>query len=355
MRIAIVNDTMMAVEGLRRILFAETDHQLAWVAVNGEEALKRCAQDLPDLILMDLIMPVMNGVEATCKIMSATPCPILIVTSTVEGHSALVFEAMGGGALDVVKTPVLGLLGDIPEDLAILEKIRTIERLTRPVTVTRAKTAISPASFSAAPHSISHRNQSLIAIGSSTGGPPALGQILADLPEDFPAGVVIIQHIDAHFSGELATWLNTQCKMQVKIAEEGECIAPGVVYLAATNDHLVISSRGRLTYTEHPKEMVYRPSVDAFFESVAAHWGGNVTAVLLTGMGRDGATGLLALRQKGVHTIAQDKATCAVYGMPKAAASLNAAVEVLPLDKIGTELFKRHNTVAQTGGWKGRV
>jgi len=342
MRIAIVNDTMMAVEGLKRILLSITDHQLAWVAINGEEAVSRCALDSPDLILMDLVMPVMNGVEATRRIMSATPCPILLVTSTIEGHSSLVFEAMGGGALDVVQTPVLGLSGDIPENLALLEKIRTIEKLTRPAPINCAKAALSAASFSTVPPLFSHRNQALIAVGSSTGGPPALAQILADLPEDFPAGIVIIQHIDAHFSGELAEWLNTQCKMRVKIAEERERITPGVVYLASTNDHLVISPWGYLTYTETPKEMVYRPSVDAFFESVAAHWGGKVTAVLLTGMGRDGATGLLTLRQKGIHTIAQDQASCAVYGMPKAAASLNAAVEVLPLTDIGAELFRRY-------------
>ena len=342
MRIAIVNDTMMAVEGLKRFLLSATNHQLAWVAENGEEAVSQCAEDLPDLILMDLIMPVMNGVEACRKIMKETPCPILIVTSSVEGNSSMVFEAMGSGALDVVKTPVLGRSGVIQGDQAILDKINTIEKLTRPAPERSKRSVVRSSTFS-----VSQRNQSLIVIGSSTGGPPALAKVLNDFPEGFPVSVVIIQHIDAHFAGELAEWLDTQCKMKVKVAEEGERVMPGIVYLASTNDHLVMTARGNLTYTENPMEVVYRPSVDVFFESVATHWGGKMTAVLLTGMGRDGAAGLLSLRQKNIHTIAQDEASCAVYGMPKAAAALDAAVEVLPLEEIGAVLLKQYHKVAQ--------
>ncbi len=340
MRIAIVNDTMMAVEGLRRLLVTATDHELAWVAVNGEEAVKRCQHDLPDLILMDLVMPILNGIEATRRIMAATPCPILIVTSSVTGNSAMVFEAMGAGALDVVKTPVLRGAEDVKDNIALLDKIKTIEKLTRPIPSRHVEKLQSQPSYS-----VLHKHQSLVAIGSSTGGPPALAKILAELPSDFPAGVVIIQHIDAHFSCDLAAWLNTQCNLQVKVAEEGECVSPGIVQVASTNDHLVMSPRGSLAYTSDPKEVVYRPSVDVFFESVAAHWGGDVTAALLTGMGRDGAAGLLSLRQKGVFTIAQDEKSCAVYGMPKAAVALNAAVKVLPLDCIGATLLKQYSKV----------
>ncbi|VAW89345.1 Chemotaxis response regulator protein-glutamate methylesterase CheB [hydrothermal vent metagenome] len=340
MRVAIVNDVMMVVEGLKRILSSATDHQLAWIAINGEEAVNKCANDLPDLILMDLIMPVMNGVEASRKIMAETPCPILIVTSSVEGNSTMIFEAMGAGALDVVKTPMLDSSGDILGEVTILDKIKTIEKLTRPV---RPRGRINVAQRAST--SLAQRNQSLVILGSSTGGPPALAKVLADFPVGFSGSVIIIQHIDEHFACELVEWLDTQCKMKVKMAEEGEKISPGIVYLAATNDHLFMSSSGRLTYTENPREMVYRPSVDVFFESVAQHWGGKLVAALLTGMGRDGAAGLLALRQKGVHTIAQDEASCAVYGMPKAAVALNAAVEVLPLDEISAVLLKHYDSV----------
>ncbi len=340
MRVAIVNDMMMAVEGLKRILSTATDHQLAWIAINGEEAVNKCANDLPDLILMDLIMPVMNGVDASRKIMVETPCPILIVTGSVEGNSAMIFEAMGAGALDVVKTPVLNAAGDIQGEVTILDKIKTIEKLTRP-TVPHGSVNVVQRCAS----SLAQRSQSLVILGSSTGGPPALAKVLADFPAGFSGSVIIIQHIDAHFACELVEWLDTQCEMKVKIAEEGEKISSGIIYLAATNDHLFMSSAGRLRYTEEPKGMVYRPSVDVFFESVAQHWGGRLVAVLLTGMGRDGAAGLLALRQKGVYTIAQDEASCAVYGMPKAAVALNAAVEVLPLDEISAVLLKRYDSV----------
>ncbi len=343
MRVAIVNDTMIVVEGLKRFLSTATDHQLAWVAINGEEAVSHCARDLPDLILMDLIMPVMNGVEACRKIMGDTPCPILIVTSSVEGNSSMIFEAMGAGALDVVKTPVLGRSGELQGGETILNKIKTIEKLTRPLPQRRTSFVARTSTYSRPTN-----HHSLIVIGSSTGGPPALATVLAGFPEELSVSVVIIQHIDAHFAGELAEWLDTQCKMQVKVAVEGECITPGVVYLASTNDHLVMSSRGRFTYTEAPKKMAYRPSVDVFFESVARHWGGKVTAVLLTGMGRDGAAGLLSLRQKNIHTIAQDEATCAVYGMPKAAAAINAAVDILPLEEISAVLLKQYQNAAQS-------
>lgn len=341
MRIAIVNDTMMAVEGLRRLLVTATDHELAWVAVDGGEAVKRCQQDLPDLILMDLVMPVLNGIEATRQIMASTPCPILIVTSSVDGHSAMVFEAMGAGALDVVKTPVLRGDGDIKDNIALLNKIKTIEKLTKPIPSRRVQEMTPAPVFSSL-----HKHQPLVVIGASTGGPPALAKVLSALPANFSAGIVIIQHIDAHFSHDLANWLGTQCDLRVKIAEDGDCITPGVVLLASTNDHLIMSRQGNLTYTPEPLEMVYRPSVDVFFESVAAHWGGEITAVLLTGMGRDGAAGLLSLCQKGVYTIAQDQESCAVYGMPKAAAALNAAVDILPLDSIAATLLKKHHKLA---------
>jgi len=341
MRIAIVNDTMMAVEGLRRLLVTATEHEVAWVAVDGEDAVKRCQQDIPDLILMDLIMPVLNGIEATRQIMAATPCPILIVTSSVEGRSAMVFEAMGVGALDVVKTPVLRGTGDLKDNIALLHKIKTIEKLTKPIPSHRVQKISAQASFS-----VLHKHQPLVVIGSSTGGPSALAKVLSALPANFPAGIVIVQHIDAHFSYDLAEWLGTQCDLHVKIAEEGDCITPGTVHLASTNDHLVMSSRGSLTYAPEPLEMAYRPSVDVFFESVAAHWGGEITAVLLTGMGRDGAAGLLSLCHKGVYTIAQDEASCAVYGMPKAAAALNAAVDILPLGSIGATLLKKYHKMA---------
>jgi two-component system response regulator WspF len=334
MRIAIANDMALAIESLRRILQSSGQHELAWIARDGAEAVQRCAEDRPDLILMDLIMPVMNGAEATRRIMSATPCPILVVTSSVGGNADMVFEAMGAGALDAVRTPVLAHQGG--EGAAgLLDKIATIEKLTRPG---------APKRWAGKHGEHAHGpfvDGSLLAIGSSTGGPRALATILGALPADFPAGVVIIQHVDSQFAGELAAWLNEQSRLRVRVARNGDRPEPGTALIAGTNDHLILDPIHRLSYSAEPREMIYRPSVDVFFDSVAARWSGDVVGVLLTGMGRDGGLGLLKLREKGFHTITEHESTCAVYGMPKAAVHLNAPVEVLPVHEIAAAVLRK--------------
>jgi len=334
MRIAIANDMALAVESLRRIVQGSGQHEIAWIALNGAEAVKRCAEDRPDLILMDLVMPVMNGIEAARRIMSETPCPILVVTSSVGGNAGMVFEAMGAGALDAVRTPVLAQQGE-QGATGLLDKIATIEKLTRPPVLKQRSSKLGERGPRA------NVDGSLLAIGSSTGGPRALAVILRALPADFPAGVVIIQHVDSQFAGELAAWLNEQTRLAVRLAVAGERPEPGTALIAGTNDHLVLDSGHRLNYRREPREMVYRPSVDVFFDSVAANWSGQAMGVLLTGMGRDGGVGLLKLREKGFHTIAEHQSTCAVYGMPKAAVQLNAAVEVLPVHEIAAAIARK--------------
>ena len=342
MRIAIVNDMTLAVESLRRVVNSSNHHQVAWVARDGVEAVKRCAEDRPDLILMDLIMPIMNGAESTRQIMAQSPCPILIVTSSVGGNASLVFEAMGAGALDAVRTPILAQEGE-QGAAGLLTKISTIEKLTRTSTVRRSLGS-TPNKMDGAPSGIK-----LLVIGSSTGGPKALATILSRLPPDFTGATVIIQHVDAQFAGELAEWLNDQCALPVRLAREGDRPTVGTVLIAGTNDHLVLTDLLRLNYTPVPRDMVYRPSVDVFFESVATNWRGGVVGVLLTGMGRDGGMGLLRLRERGYHTIAEHESTCAVYGMPKAAIQLNAAVEVLPIGEIAAALLKVFPSGADNG------
>lgn len=180
----------------------------------------------------------------------------------------------------------------------------------------------------------------LLVIGASAGGPAALVKVLSALPADFPAAVVVIQHVDEEFAIGMAEWLSQQSPLPVRVALEGDRPEPGKVLLAATQDHLALNNAGVLGYTPNPKDYVYRPSVDVFFQSVCRFWRGEAVGVLLTGMGRDGAIGLKALRDTGWHTIAQDQATSAVYGMPKAAATLNAAVDILALEQIGPTLAK---------------
>jgi two-component system response regulator WspF len=182
------------------------------------------------------------------------------------------------------------------------------------------------------------RPQRLVAIGASAGGPAALNIVLRALPKEFPAAVVIVQHMDQHFASGMAEWLNRDSPLPVRIAREGDRPAAGTVLVAGTNDHLMFKGAECMGYEPEPLEQPYRPSVDVFFASIAALWLGEAVGVVLTGMGRDGALGLKTLRDKGHHTIAQDHATSAVYGMPKAAAALGAAVDILPLERIAPRL-----------------
>jgi chemotaxis response regulator CheB len=333
MKIAIVNDSLMALEVMRRTIEASAEHQVAWVARNGSEAVAACASATPNLILMDLIMPVLDGVEATRRIMAASPCAILIVTATVDSRSGKVFEAIGAGAIDAVCTPIFGGDGAAGGAAALLEKIGTISKLMGNGNGRAREPVLAPPA--AAP------SAPLVVVGASAGGPAALAAILGNLPRDFPAAIVIIQHVDEEFAPLMATWLNEQSRLPVKLAREGDQPQAGAALMAATNDHLVLLNRRVLGYTREPQACSYRPSVDVFFESVARHWRGEVVGVLLTGMGRDGAKGLLALREAGATTIAQDQESCVVYGMPKAAAEMGAAAEILPLGKIAARLSRQ--------------
>ncbi len=329
MRIGIVNDLSIAVAALRRALKSRPQHEIAWVASNGEEALEYCRKAKPDLVLMDLLMPVMNGVEATRRIMAESPCPILVVTFSIADNVGKVFEAMGAGALDAVDTPAFSL--DDDENGPLLTKIDMMERLLGNGNKRLPREA-------ARPFSESRSRSRLVAIGSSAGGPAALAGVLRGLPRDFPAAIVIIQHVDEQFAQPLARWLEEQSVLPVRAAAEGDTPTPGEVLIAAKNDHLVFTDSRRLGYCKEPADTFYRPSVDAFFASLKRHWKGEAVGIQLTGMGRDGAQGLLQLRKAGFHTIAQDEASSAVYGMPKAAAQLGAAIEILPLEKIAAAL-----------------
>jgi two-component system response regulator WspF len=333
MRIAIANDVILAAEALRRAIVHAGKHDVVWIAHNGADAVARCERDRPDLLLMDLFMPHLDGVEATRQIMARTPCAIVIATSKVEDHTGKVFEAMGAGAIDAVNIPTISDTEKPDGTRELLAKIETINKL---VGSPKKGKAASPAVVTTRPNP--SRAEKLVVIGSSAGGPSALTTILAALPADFPASVVIVQHVDKQFAEGLTTWFATHTKLQVRVAAEGDRLQPGTVYLAGRDRHLVMFSPTQLGYASQPVDTSYCPSVDVFFRSVAKQWRGKAVGVLLTGMGRDGAEGLKALRDAGHHTIAQDKITSAVYGMPKAAAELNAARDILALDKIAARL-----------------
>lgn len=331
MRVGLVNDLPMAVEVLRRIVTSTAEHTIAWIARDGREAVESCQHDRPDLILMDLNMPVMDGVEATRRIMLETPCPILLVTASVDANVSGVYEAMGHGALDAVDIPTVGTDGiGQTQGGALLSRMTAIARLSREVPPPARKAHV-PAQHSAPTHS-------LVAIGASAGGPTAVATLLSGLPRGFSASIILVQHLDAEFVPGFASWLEQQSGLRVRPAREGDRPVPGSVLVAASGDHLVFKSPTELGYRAEPRDYAYRPSVDAFFESVAQQWRGVPVGVLLTGMGRDGARGLKLLRDKHYLTIAQDQATSAVYGMPKAAAAIGAAAEILPLAAIAPRL-----------------
>lgn len=329
MRIAIVNDLRMAVEILRRIVLSKPGLEVAWIAEDGEQAVRMCAQDTPDLVLMDLIMPGVNGVEATRRIMRDSPCPILVVTATVEGNVHLVFEAMSHGALDAVNTPAATPAGFSGAE-ELLRKIESVARLTG------RQPALQTAILSRLPR--------LLLIGASTGGPAVIAEILRELPEDLPAAVLIAQHVDPAFLGDFAQWLTRQGAHRCGVAQAGQEPRTGEVLLARSDSNLYIGENGTLGYMDSPADNFYQPSVNILFASAARCWPSRGTALLLTGMGSDGASGLLELRKAGWLTIAQDEATAVVYGMPRAAAEIGAAAEILPTTRIPARLLEFYGT-----------
>lgn len=337
MRIAIVNDLALAREVLRRVVLSVPDYAVAWEAVDGEDAVTKAAADRPDAILMDLVMPRLDGAEATRRIMRQSPCPVLVVTATVPGNFELVYRAMGAGALDAVETPTLGA-GGIPQNAEPL-----VARLTKLDAAIRGQTGSGFIAVPAVkPPSVDVPR--IVGVGVSTGGPDALGVVLGALPAGFPAAVVVAQHIAAEYAPGLADRLAPRCRLPVQVVRGGDVPQPGVVYLAATDDHLELAADLRLRYTPTPQSSPWRPSVDVLFASLASHAPRPGVGVLLTGMGPDGADGLLKLRQVGWHTIAQDEATSVVYGMPKAAVERRAATEVLPLGLVGAAVVNQLRT-----------
>lgn len=345
MRIGIVNDLRLAVESLKRAVATLPGTSVAWVATDGAEAVAMCARDLPDVVLMDMIMPVMDGVEATRRIMKATPCPIIVVTASIEGNSSKVFEALGAGALDAVTTPGIRADGTTMNADQLVRKIHAIELIAGIRSTSHRQNPLQPMRPSVSP-----TIPPFITIGASTGGPQAIAKILPHLPKPLPCSVVIVQHIDPAFAPGLAVWLSQESGHHIKTAQTGDSLESNRILLASTNDHLVLNASGCLGYVKEPATLVYRPSVDVFFDSVATSGAAPGVAVVLTGMGRDGASGLARLRELGWHTIAQNKATSVVWGMPGAAVELGAAVQTLPIEEISASIFV--NITKLTNAWR---
>jgi two-component system response regulator WspF len=344
MRIGIVNQSAEVREAILQVVAEASDHAVAWVVGDGADAVEHARIDRPDLILMELGMPGMDGVEAIRHIMGESPCAILVVTSSVAGNLSQVYQAMGHGALDAVDAPALGWDGNVAGGAVLMYKIDIIHRLLgkpveRPSTVSeapaRSKVVAGAGTAGVKPP------QSLIVVGASTGGPQALAEVLTGIPANLNATVIIVQHVDAAFAPGLGQWLSEKAGRRVTMIENGMRPEPRQVLLSSTDDHLILGEEGELRYSREPRSVSYRPSVDVFFSSVARSWRRPGVAVLLTGMGRDGAQGLLELKDRGWCTIAQDEPSSVVWGMPKAAAEIGAAQEILPLERIAAAIARR--------------
>lgn len=322
MRIGIVDEPRRA-ELLKLAILLGGEHQVAWITDGSSGLDERCAADMPDLVLVNVDLPSVDGLTVTRLLVRDAGTAVLL-TAAGQADPARVFEGIGCGALDAVS------LQDAPFPEAISALL-----LPKIAAVARWLGKGGPRGSSADDRGAC---SPLVAIGASAGGPAALSVVLGGLARTLPAGIVVVQHLGEDFTVGVAEWLRRSTELDVRVAREGDRPAAGCVLVAGGNDHLIFKASGRLGYTPEPRDKVYRPSIDVFFDSVCRLWRSPAVGVLLTGMGRDGAQGLQALRAKGHHTIAQDQATSAVYGMPKAAAALNAAVDILPLDEIALRI-----------------
>ena len=346
-RVLIVDDSLVVREHLQRLLTGEPDMMIVGLAKNGEEAVTLARQTTPDVITMDLNMPRMSGIEATRCIMEATPVPIVVVSSNWNPtEMATTFEAMTAGAVAVLEKPLgEGHSGFDESAKQFVATMRTMAGVKVMKRWARHRT-VQPSP--AAPRKIGHkqaRDLSLVAIGASIGGPPALQTILTKLEKSFRLPVVICQHIAPGFLQGLVDWLSGTNGFAVHIAAQGDQLLPGHAYVAPDFFHMGVDGNRRITLSSSDPECGVRPSVSHMLRAVARIYGSAAVGVLLTGMGRDGAQELKLMKDAGAVTIAQDKQSSVVHGMPGEAIGLGAAMYVMEPVAIAEML----NTLAAAG------
>lgn len=353
LRVLVVEDSATVRAYLCSVLAADPDIEVIAEVEDGQRAVELCSALRPDVVTLDMMLPTLTGLAATEQIMAFCPTPILIVSSSFNrGELFKTYEALAAGAVDVLEKPS-GEADDGDWNRRFIAAVRMVARI-RVITHPRARLsalaakrpsvpvlppqpALSSESFS--PRPSTQRRFEVIAIGASTGGPGAIVEVLRALPESFSVAVLLVLHIGEPFGRSFAEWLGTQIGRPVAYAIDGQSLfaLTNRVCMAPPDQHMRIAG-GRVRLDRSAERHSCRPSIDVLFESLASELGERVAACLLTGMGRDGALGLLALRRAGAVTIAQDEATSVVYGMPREAALLNAAERILPLHEIGPSL-----------------
>lgn len=340
LRVLVVEDSLTVRRRICDALTGDPDITIVGEADNGQRAIELCQSLRPDVMTLDMCLPIMSGLSATEYIMAHCPTPILIVSaSTNRGELFKTYDALAAGAVDVLEKP-RGDASDVDWDQKLISAVRLVAKI-KVITHPRARLALTRSPHSSPPvarepGSPSSAPISVIALGASTGGPSALVSVLRDLPSQRGLLILLVLHIDEPFGSAFAEWLSEQTPHAVRFAQGGEPLeAPESRVLMAPPGRHLVAEGARLGLSNAPERHSCRPSIDTLFESLARHAAPHCGAALLTGMGRDGASGLLVLRQAGGFTIAQDEESSVVYGMPREAALLGAATRILPLAEIG--------------------
>jgi two-component system chemotaxis response regulator CheB len=339
-KVLIVDDSAIVRKTLSSIVESQPDFEVVGTAGDGLIAQDKIARLKPDVVTLDIEMPGMDGLTLLKKVMASHPVPVLVISSLGAASSRVALDAIQSGAVDVIAKPGgVYSVGDLREQL--VWKIRAAaQAILRPV----LRSIGAKTDHTVAPP----RSVEMIGIGSSTGGVEALRSILIPLPENMPP-IVIVQHIPATFSAEFASNLDQKSRVRVKEAADGDVLEPGRVFIAPGNFHIRvrrIGGRLRIQTDQGPAVHFQRPAVDVLFESIATEVGGKAAGFILTGMGADGAAGLLSMKRAGARTYAQNEASCVVFGMPREAIRIGAVDDVLPLDRIGSELILYAHRVA---------
>jgi len=347
-RVLVVEDSQTVRARLVEILSSDPGIELVGEAGDGKEAIALCQLHRPDLITMDMVLPVMTGVAATEYIMAHCPTPILVVSaSTNRGELFKIYDALAAGAVDVLEKPN-GHEVEGDWERRFLSTVKLVARI-RVITHPRARLAeLRTRSLEMMPPPAA-QTCAVVAIGASTGGPGAIVDVLRGLPAQFRIPLLVVLHINEPFGTAFADWLDGQTPRRVTYAKDGAPVASftGRVVVAPGGLHMTVRA-GRLHLTDEAERHSCRPSVDVLFESLATDYGASAAACLLTGMGRDGALGLLKIREAGGTTVAQDESTSVVYGMPREAALLGAAQQILRLSEIGPRLAALQGLALET-------